>query len=575
MPRASRGSARLRRGTWFARVTVDAGKRIELTLPTCGPADDDKAQERAQVLGELAARLRAAGHAELAPRLLERAAARDGRALEDVLEAGERLCSGAARVGPHARLTVAEFGEEWTSGQLHARFPDHVKLKKTADDDRERLEKYVYPLIGDVPLVAVTVDHAHRVMAQLPRRLAQSTRRHVAQVLSRLLKLAAYPAQILDRSPLPPGFVPPPGQRKALTYLYPDEDRQLLGCEAVPLEHRVFYGFTSREGMRSGEAQRLTWSDVDLERGALKLDKNKTDQPRSWALDPGVARALAAWRRRRGNPADDELVFCDAAGAPIGEDTRAAQRLRSDLVTAGVKRPELFEKSAARVRVRVHDLRATMITVALANGRTETWVADRTGHKSSAMINRYRRAARLFDELGLGDLAPLDEAIPELVPEVGAAAASEGPEGRSGGSSGGSGSERRSGGSVSPCDSRGRTRTGTPLREADFEAPSEAPTGADMRDPAEIRASDPPDRSGGPALPPLPGGLPPLRESSDPAPRARMIGELCASLAAAAGAGDLAAARVAHDALGRLLEHVDGDAAEVVDLADRRRKGDR
>ena len=64
--------------------------------------------------------------------------------------------------------------------------------------------------------------------------------------------------------------------------------------------------------------------------------------------------------------------------------------------------------------MRAHDLRGTFVTLSLANGRTETWVADRTGHKSSQMINRYRRAARSATELGMGPLAPLFEAVPEL-----------------------------------------------------------------------------------------------------------------------------------------------------------------
>jgi hypothetical protein len=33
--------------------------------------------------------------------------------------------------------------------------------------------------------------------------------------------------------------------------------------------------------------------------------------------------------------------------------------------------------------VRLHDLRATFITIKLANGRTETWIADRTGHRAA------------------------------------------------------------------------------------------------------------------------------------------------------------------------------------------------
>ena len=60
----------------------------------------------------------------------------------------------------------------------------------------------------------------------------------------------------------------------------------------------------------------------------------------------------------------------------------------------------------ARVRrqMRVHDLRGTLVTVHLANGKSEAWISDRTGHKSSAMINRYKRTARTFAELPTGDL---------------------------------------------------------------------------------------------------------------------------------------------------------------------------
>jgi len=77
-------------------------------------------------------------------------------------------------------------------------------------------------------------------------------------------------------------------------------------------------------------------------------------------------------------------------------------------------RAELHHDGVNRRKLRVHDLRATFVTLSLANGRTETWVADRTGHRSSQMINRYRRAARSAAELGLGGLVPLDVAIPEL-----------------------------------------------------------------------------------------------------------------------------------------------------------------
>jgi integrase len=47
--------------------------------------------------------------------------------------------------------------------------------------------------------------------------------------------------------------------------------------------------------LRAGEAVRLRIRDVDLDRGAIKLDENKTDDPRAWALNPSVALALAIW----------------------------------------------------------------------------------------------------------------------------------------------------------------------------------------------------------------------------------------------------------------------------------------
>ena len=72
---------------------------------------------------------------------------------------------------------------------------------------------------------------------------------------------------------------------------------------------------------------------------------------------------------------DDELrlpaaahVFVHADGAALDPD-RLAKPFRVHLKLAGVTRPVLFETTAPRQRIRVHDLRATFVTLALANGR--------------------------------------------------------------------------------------------------------------------------------------------------------------------------------------------------------------
>jgi len=91
-----------------------------------------------------------------------------------------------------------------------------------------------------------------------------------------------------------------------------------------------------------------------------------------------------------------------------------ATEFRDNLKEAKLSRAQLFELSDSRRHIVIHDLRATFVTVSLAEGRSEAWITDRTGHTSSAMLYRYKRAARTHGELALGSLDRLDVAIPEI-----------------------------------------------------------------------------------------------------------------------------------------------------------------
>jgi len=316
-------------------------------------------------------------------------------------------------------VTFRDLGEAWTSGDLARRYPDRVKAKKTADDDRWRLERHVYPRLGPKPLAAITADDCENVLSALPE-MEPASRRHVAQLMSRVLSLAAFPVRAIAASPLPDGFLPAKGARKALTFLYPEEERRLLACTAVPLAWRVACGLLAREGFRGpSEAGALTWGDVDLDNGAIRLDENKTDEPRAWAMSRDTWLALKAWRlvlasRSSALVAPGARVIVGVR-AKLGIDLEhGAQHFRAHLKTAGVARAELYERSKARQPIRLHDLRATFVTVSLAQGRTETWVTDRTGHKSSTQVSAYKRPARQVAELGLGALADMAATIPEL-----------------------------------------------------------------------------------------------------------------------------------------------------------------
>ncbi|HMY21945.1 MAG TPA: tyrosine-type recombinase/integrase, partial [Polyangium sp.] len=397
-------------------------KRRSFALSTC--KNEQAAQERMELLAGLVRRLRDAGREDLVEELVDRAASAEGRALGEMLRTADLIAAGKLAGIPKEAdpiPTIRQLGTLWTSGELHKQFPDHIKKKTTADDDAGRLEKHVYPVIGEIPIDAFTLDHANLVMAGIRAGRAPATRRHVAQLLHRICAMALFPLRVIKTNPLPEGFLPPIPTGKAKSWLYPDEDTKLLSAKPVPLAWRVFYGFLHREGLRFSEAVRLTWTDVDLERGVLVLDKNKTEEPRAWALSLGVVAGLRAWRALRERDGvligPKDPVFINEHGKPIQEN-HAARRYREHLMLARITRGILYERTTMRQPIRAHDTRATFVTISLANGKSEAWVMDRTGHKSSLMINKYRRAARTAAELHLGDLKPLNEAIPELVAVV-------------------------------------------------------------------------------------------------------------------------------------------------------------
>lgn len=390
------------------RVRVRYGKeRRRIRIPSTDP---DFATERAAVLVSMGAQLGEVPPA-LARDMLERAGAADGAELQRIQAAVDRLASGVQvrrkEESPVALWTVRELGEAWVKGELARDYPDQVEVRRTVRTDISRLKRHVYPVIGHVRVRDLALADIERLMSSLTgkrptqAKLSGLTRRTIALILNRLLNLSVYPLKIRTTNPIPKGFAPKGGRRRAMSYLYPDEEAALMACEEIPIRERLLWGFLVREGCRVSEALGLRWCDLDLKRGAVRLDRNKTDDARAWALAPGVTEALAAFE---GEPR--ELVF-EAPADPLS----LAELLRARLQQAGITRPELYQQTAERMALRVHDLRGSFVTIAFANGRSESWVSDRTGHSSSQMLARYKRSARTAEELELGDWAPLNEAL--------------------------------------------------------------------------------------------------------------------------------------------------------------------
>lgn len=415
MSRNPTGSVIRSRGSWMAQLTVAPGLRRAFTLAV---EDEGEARARAVSLAETARMMREAGvGTEFIIASIRQAALGDVSTAESVLQAAVAVRNGAhpPMPVPSGRgLTWGQLADQWTSGVLHARYPDHVGAKASSGDDASIVAR-LKRTIGSVPITEFTLDHADRAMAALPAGFSPATRRHYAQVISRTLAMAVFPLRLIQTSPIPPRvWLPKAGSRKAMSYLYPDEEAKLVTCPEVPAVYRLLYFVLAREGMRLSEALGMRWRHLDLERGAIRLDENKTDDPRLWKLSDEVVEALAAWKRVcsvDGEPAGSDLVFTGDAMRVRSD--HAADLFRKHLRFAGIDRPELFERSASRQPIRVHDLRATFITVSLAAGRSERWIAARTGHTTSQMITRYMRQAKTFEELGFRGMQRID--IPSLL----------------------------------------------------------------------------------------------------------------------------------------------------------------
>jgi integrase len=128
-------------------------------------------------------------------------------------------------------------------------------------------------------------------------------------------------------------------------------------------------------GCRSGEVLGLQWEDVALDRNEVRLRESKTG-PRVVPLSPAAARVLAGVPRLAGNP----WVI---AGREPGE------RL---MQLAYYWYP--VRKRAGLDDVRLHDLRHSFASRALALGEDLAMIGKLLGHKKIQTTARYAHLAR-------------------------------------------------------------------------------------------------------------------------------------------------------------------------------------
>jgi integrase len=194
---------------------------------------------------------------------------------------------------------------------------------------------------------------------------------------------------------------PPRVPSQAIAYLTGEQVRRLLDATADDV-NGALYATLVGTGLRLGEALGLGWPDVDLITGtvsvrrsmALRADGSyglaEPKTVKSRRTVPLTAVARLALQRQRVRQAEWRL----AAGT-AWQDTRAL--VFTDAIGRGL-RPRDVSYACARLRVpglakvRLHELRHTFATLALAQGVGLATVADLLGHSGVAITAQHYAA---------------------------------------------------------------------------------------------------------------------------------------------------------------------------------------
>jgi integrase len=300
--------------------------------------------------------------------------------------------------GAHASTkgaTVGELLEQWFSYNELDWSPTVVHTY------RRIIDRHLVPRFGRTPLRRLTTVDIDLFYTQLRKRgggkggpLSPASVKRVHAVLRRALTqsvkwgmLTINPAVNASPPREPRHEISPPDPPDVAGLIaYADENDRPLGC---------FLRLAATSGARRGELCALRWKHVDLDKGALLIERSivengkgeliekdtKTHAARRIRLDPGTVERLRQHRAARlglGTELGtilrpDDFVFSNdpAAQAPWrpGYVTLAFCRLRDDLGLNGV---------------RLHDLRHFAATILLSGGKDVKTVSGRLGHANAA-----------------------------------------------------------------------------------------------------------------------------------------------------------------------------------------------
>lgn len=300
------------------------------------------------------------------------------------LDQVEREVAFGVHPDPHnGRIRVGEFVDKYLSSRVDVEHSTRVGYAS-------KLHTHVIPRIGEQRLVYITGDLLSTMYGQMiGDGVSVATVKHVHRVLHGMFKLAV-DWKYVPENPAATARLPKYERPEVHTWT----DDQLHSFIRAVDEHpwRAGYMTAAATGMRRGEVCGLQWGNVDLDQGLiqirntrLEVDGRVYDKPypkskkgrRTIPIDRAVIAVLASERTRQKKErlrlgeawqqSDYVVVRSNGEGVSPNQFTKTFKRLHRAL-----QLPD----------VRLHDLRHTWGTLAIANGVDPKTVSELLGHAS-------------------------------------------------------------------------------------------------------------------------------------------------------------------------------------------------
>ena len=274
-------------------------------------------------------------------------------------------------------MTLAEWVREWSGTIVHLRPSTRIY--------EDNLRLHVLPSLGAVPLSKLTKTELRRWLAELAATdLSPASVHQAFRCLRRVLGAAAE-GDVLARSPLA-GIKPPRVERREMRFLTADEAATL--AEMIDERYRAFVLVGAYCGLRWGELAGLRRHRVDLLHRSVQvveaLGIGENGRPTLLPVKAGASHRAITLPALVVEALEHHLTFYAGAGK-TGFVFTAPHGGNLDVNTFRNRYWLPAVAAAGLAPLRVHDLRHTTASLAIAAGADVKVVQSTLGHASAAM----------------------------------------------------------------------------------------------------------------------------------------------------------------------------------------------